>query len=42
LKNGGWEIKAKGRVMERVELTKVKYTHSGDSLRNPFEHQLKY
>jgi hypothetical protein len=24
------------------ELTKVKYTHSGDTLRNPFEHQLKY
>jgi hypothetical protein len=33
---------SKGRVMEVVEQTKVKYTRSGDKLRNPFEHQLKY
>jgi hypothetical protein len=26
------------RVMEGVELIKVKYTHSRDTWRNPFEH----
>jgi hypothetical protein len=26
----------------RVEQTKVKYTHSRHTMRNPFEHQLKY
>jgi hypothetical protein len=26
------------RVMEGGELIKVKYSHSGDTLRNPFEH----
>jgi hypothetical protein len=26
------------RVMEGVEWTKIKYTHSMDTLRNPFEH----
>jgi hypothetical protein len=26
-------------VMERVEWTKVKYTHSRDTLRNPFEYR---
>jgi hypothetical protein len=30
--------KRKERIMEGVELTKAKYTHSGDTLRNPFEH----
>jgi hypothetical protein len=28
--------------MEGIEQTKVKYTHSRDTLRNLFEHQLKY
>jgi hypothetical protein len=36
-----WEVKASGRVMEG-EQTKANYTHSGDALRNPFPHQLKY
>jgi hypothetical protein len=26
--------------MEGIKWTKVKYTHSGNTLRNPFEHQL--
>jgi hypothetical protein len=26
----------------RGEWTNVKYTHGGDTLRNPFKHQLKY
>jgi hypothetical protein len=30
--------KGKGRGTERVELTKVKCTHSRDTSRNPFEH----
>jgi hypothetical protein len=30
------------KVMEEVECTKIKYTHSGHTLRHPFEHQLKY
>jgi hypothetical protein len=42
MKNGGWEIKGLGKVMERFEWTKVKQTHSEDTLRNPFEHQLRY
>jgi hypothetical protein len=29
-------------VMESVEWIKIKYIHSGDTLRNPFEHKLKY
>jgi hypothetical protein len=39
-----WEVggKREGRAKEGAELTKVEYTHSGDTLRNPFEHQLKY
>jgi hypothetical protein len=37
-----WEVKGKGRVMEGDEQTKIKYTHSGNTLRHPFEHQLKY
>jgi hypothetical protein len=37
-KMGGWEVKGQGRPMEGVEKTKVKYTHSGDTLRNPFKH----
>jgi hypothetical protein len=28
--------------MEGDEWTKVKHTHSGHTLRHPFEHQLKY
>jgi hypothetical protein len=28
--------------MEGVEQTKVKYTHSGNTLKHPFEHQLKF
>jgi hypothetical protein len=39
---GGWEVKWLGRIMERVEWTKVNYTHSMDALRIPFEHWLKY
>jgi hypothetical protein len=39
---GGGEVNRYGRAMEGVEWTKVKYTHSRDTLRNPFEHQLKY
>jgi hypothetical protein len=42
LKIGGLEVQGKGRVMEGVELTIVKYTHSGDTLRNPIEHWIKY
>jgi hypothetical protein len=42
VKNGGWEVKGKGRVMEGFEWTKVKYTHSGLTVKYPFEHQLKY
>jgi hypothetical protein len=34
--------KGEGRVMVGVEQTKVKYIHGRDTLRNPFEHQLKY
>jgi hypothetical protein len=30
-KGGGWEVKWLGRVMEGVEQTKIKYTHSGDT-----------
>jgi hypothetical protein len=29
-------------VMEKAEQNKVKYTHSRDTLKNPFEHQLRY
>jgi hypothetical protein len=29
LKNGGWEVKGWGRVMEGFDWTKVKHTHSG-------------
>jgi hypothetical protein len=42
LRNGGWEVKGLGKVMQGVELTKVTYTHSGHTLRHSFEHQLKY
>jgi hypothetical protein len=28
--------------VEAVEWTKIKYTHSGNTQRIPFEHQLKY
>jgi hypothetical protein len=39
-----WELGGHGvrRPMGGVEQTKVKYTHSEDTLRNPFEHQLKH
>jgi hypothetical protein len=37
---GRWEVKGKWRVMERVEQTKVKYTHSMDTLRNPLNTDL--
>jgi hypothetical protein len=30
--------KGKGRVIEEVEWTKVKYIYSWDVFRNPFEH----
>jgi hypothetical protein len=42
LKNGGWEVKGWGRVIEGVEWTKVKHTHSGRTLRHYFEYQFKY
>jgi hypothetical protein len=42
LKKGGWEVKGYGRVIEGVEQTKIKHFHSGDTERNPYEHQLKY
>jgi hypothetical protein len=42
LKNGEWEIKGYGSVMEGIEWTKEKYTYSGDELRNQFEHLLRY
>jgi hypothetical protein len=42
VENGEWEVKGERREMEGVEWTKVKYTHSGDTLRNPSEHQLRY
>jgi hypothetical protein len=32
----------KKKNMEGVKQTKVKYTHSGHTLRNSFEHQFKY
>jgi hypothetical protein len=38
LKNRWWEVKGSGRVIKGVEQTKVKYIHSRDTLRNPFEH----
>jgi hypothetical protein len=41
LKNGGWEVKGKGTTMKGVEWTKVKYTHSGHTLKHLFERQLK-
>jgi hypothetical protein len=41
LKNGGVDGKWWGRAMEGVELTKVQYTHRGDTLRNCFEHWLR-
>jgi hypothetical protein len=41
-KIGGMGDKGLGRVMEEVEQVKVKYTHSGHTLRHPFEHQFKY
>jgi hypothetical protein len=28
--DGGWEVKLSGKIMERVVLIKIKYTHSGD------------
>jgi hypothetical protein len=37
-----WGVKGQGRVMEGVEWIKVKYTYNGETLRNSFEHQLKY
>jgi hypothetical protein len=41
-----WKVEGKGvresNGSNRVEWTKVKYTHSRDTLRNPLEHQLKY
>jgi hypothetical protein len=37
VENGEWEVKESNG---RVEWIKVKYTFSGDTLRNPFEHQL--
>jgi hypothetical protein len=33
--------KGQGRAMEGFELIKVKYTHSGDSSKNPFSHKLR-
>jgi hypothetical protein len=38
LNNGRVGGKGKGKVIERVEWSKIKYTHSGDASRNPFEH----
>jgi hypothetical protein len=31
LRSGRWEVREQGRVMEGVEWTKVKYTHSRDA-----------
>jgi hypothetical protein len=41
---GKWGMggKEEGKEMEGFEQTKVKYIHSRDTLRNPFEHQLTY
>jgi hypothetical protein len=36
------EVKGLGRVMEGVKWIKVKYTHSGNTLKIPFLHQLIY
>jgi hypothetical protein len=36
-KKGMW---GKGRVMEKVEWTKVNYNHSGDTSKNPSEYWL--
>jgi hypothetical protein len=39
LNNGGWEGRYEGeRAMEGAELTKVKYTHRRDTVRNSCEH----
>jgi hypothetical protein len=40
LKNGCWEVKEWERAKGGVEWTKVKYTYSGDTLRNTFEYWL--
>jgi hypothetical protein len=42
LKNGDVGGKGGKETNEGVEQSKVKYTHSGDALRNSFAHQLKY
>jgi hypothetical protein len=36
------ELGKRGKVRESNGRTKVKYTHSRDTLRNHFEHQLRY
>jgi hypothetical protein len=41
-KIGVWEVRGLGKIMEGAELTKLKYTPRGDTLGNPFEHQLRY
>jgi hypothetical protein len=38
---GGGVGKKGVRETEKVERIKVKYTHSRDTLRNPFEHRLR-
>jgi hypothetical protein len=42
IENGRWEVKGHRSSMEWVKWTKVKHTHSGDTLRNLFEYQLKH
>jgi hypothetical protein len=37
LNNGGWEERGMEKY-QGVELTKIKYIHSWDTLRNAFEH----
>jgi hypothetical protein len=41
LKNGGGGGKGVRENNGKGSIDKVKYTHKGDTLRNPFEHQLK-
>jgi hypothetical protein len=36
------KIFVQDQVMEGVQQTKVKYNHSGHTLKHPFEHLLKY
>jgi hypothetical protein len=41
LNNGRWDGKGKGEQWKGLNLTKGKYSHSGDTSRNPFEHWLR-